>query len=153
MDGKGDSVWVACYRAFANQEYEGYAQDSFKVTRNLTLSFGLRYSLFGVPYEMNGTQVVPRTSLSQYFGDRVGAQAIGIPNSILPTSMVTYVVGGPKNNAPGYYPINKKNFAPRLGIAFSPNNDSLLAKIEMEVSQMNGLRHYRIAIWNFVMVI
>ena len=48
--------------AFRSWEYEGYAQDSFRWKRNLTVTYGLRYSLFGSPYEINGTQVVPQTS-------------------------------------------------------------------------------------------
>ena len=96
---------------------------------NLTITAGLRYSIFGVPYEGNGVEVVPVTSLSQYFADRSGAQAHGIPNSALPTSMITYAVGGPVNNGPGYYPTSYKNFAPRLGVAYTPDSGSLLERV------------------------
>ena len=115
--------------AFASNEYEAYAQDSFKWKRNLTITYGLRYSIFGVPYEKNGTEVIPQTPLSQFFADRVGAQAAGIPNSILSTAMVSYKLGGSLHNAPGYYPTDYKDFAPRLSIAYSPESDSLLEKI------------------------
>jgi hypothetical protein len=129
VDGKVIPFGNPVTTAFKSSEYEGYIQDSFKWKRNLTVTYGLRYSLFGVPYELNGTEVVPKTSLSQYFADRVGAQALGIPNTYLPTSFVTYELGGPVNHGRGYYPLDKKDFAPRLAIAYSPVNDSLLAKI------------------------
>jgi hypothetical protein len=114
---------------FASREYEGYAMDTFRLKRNLTLTYGLRYSLFGVPYEKTGNQVVPVNSLSNFFGERVGAQAIGIPGSILPDAMITYGAGGPVNNANGYYPLDKHDFAPRFSLAYSVQGDSLLARI------------------------
>src|ERR1700752_5121436 len=43
--------------------------------------------------------------------------------------MVKYVVGGPVNNASGYYPLDKKDWAPRFSMAYSPEDSSLLAKI------------------------
>ena len=115
--------------AFVNHEYEGYAQDAFKVKRNFTVTYGLRYSLYGVPYEKNGVQVVPQTPLSNYFAQRVWAQQNGVPNSALPDAKVTYQVGGPVNNGPGYYPLDKTLFAPRLALAYSPDSGSLLERI------------------------
>jgi hypothetical protein len=114
---------------FVNKEGEGYAQDSFKWKRNFTVTYGLRYSLMGVPYEKHGVQVVPQTPLSNYFAQRVYAQDNGIPNSVLPDALVTYEVGGPVNNGPNYYPLDKKLFAPRVGLAYSPDSGSLLEKI------------------------
>jgi hypothetical protein len=115
--------------AFAGKEFESYAQDTFKWKRNVTITYGLRHSIFGVPYEINGVQVVPQTSLSQFFADRVGGQALGIPSYALPTAMVTYKLGGPVNGGSGYYPTDYKNFAPRASIAYAPATDSLLEKI------------------------
>jgi hypothetical protein len=115
--------------AFIDREYEAYAQDTFKVTRNFTLTYGLRYSLYGVPYEKNGQEVVPQTPLSNYFAQRVYAQENGIPNSVLSDALVTYQVGGPVNHGPGYYPLDPKLFAPRLALAYSPESGSLLEKL------------------------
>jgi hypothetical protein len=115
--------------AFENHEYEGYIQDSFKFKPNLTITVGLRYSLFGVPYELHGTQVVPTTSLNQFFADRLYAANNGIPNSQLATSLVSYNLGGPANNGPGYYPMDKKDWAPRFALAYSPAGGTLLERI------------------------
>jgi hypothetical protein len=114
--------------AFRANEYEGYVQDSFKWKRNFTATLGLRYSLSGVPYEINGLEVLPQTSLNQYFADRLGAAMSGISNATLPTALVTYQLGGPVNKGPGYYPLDKKDWAPRLGLAYSPEG-GLLEKI------------------------
>jgi hypothetical protein len=116
-------------RAFTNHESEFYLQDSFHWKPNLTLTYGLRYSLFGVPYESNGVQVVPETPLSQYFADRVGGQEAGIPGYALPTAKITYNLGGPVNGGPGWYPLDKNNFAPRFALAWSPDDKTMAGKI------------------------
>ena len=109
--------------AFEDHEYEGYVQDAFKWKRNLTVTVGLRYSLFGVPYEINGTEVIPTTSLNQFFADRNYAAMAGISNANLATSLVSYSLGGPVNKGPGYYPTDKKDWAPRLAVAYSPEGE------------------------------
>ncbi len=113
---------------FGSKEYEGYAQDSFKWKRNFTLTYGVRYSVFGVPYEKTGLQVVPTTDLSKYFAERVGGQLVGIPSSALPSAYLTYALGGPVNGKSGYYPATHNNFAPRLSLAYTPDSGSLLEK-------------------------
>jgi len=41
-------------KTFIQHEYDGFAQDSWKIRPNLTLNFGLRYQFDGVPFEKNG---------------------------------------------------------------------------------------------------
>jgi hypothetical protein len=128
IDGQLIPFGTPVLRDYVSKSPEWYVQDTFKAKPNFSVTVGLRYSIFGVPYEANGVEVVPQTSLSQYFADRVGAQLVGIPNSMLPTSLVTYKVGGPVNHGPGYYPTDYKDFAPRLAIAYSPKGGSILEK-------------------------
>jgi len=115
--------------AFADNEYEFYGQDAFKWKKNLTVTLGLRYSLPGVPYEINGTQVIPTTPLNNYFAQRQYAANAGISNSLVPDALVSFALGGPVNNGPGYYPQDYGNVAPRFGIAYSPEVDGILGKI------------------------
>jgi Carboxypeptidase regulatory-like domain len=112
--------------SFADHEYEGYIQDSFKWKPNVTVTVGLRYSLSGVPYEVNGREVIPNTSLNEYFAQRLGAAQYGIPNYALPTSLISYGLGGPANNGPGYYPLDTHDLGPRLALAYSPASGSAL---------------------------
>jgi Carboxypeptidase regulatory-like domain len=125
---------------YSDKAMEGYAQDSFKWKRNVTITYGVRYSLYGVPYEKNGQQVEPTVPLSNYFAQRVGAMNAGVSGSSVPDSMITYALAGPLHNGPGYYPLDKNNFAPRLGVAYSPNFDdgSALQKIVGKGSVIRG---------------
>jgi hypothetical protein len=116
-------------RKYISNSPEEYVQDSWKARPNLTITAGLRYSIYGVPYEANGVQVIPQTSMNLFFAQRAGGALHGIPNSGLPTSYITYSVGGPVNNGPGFYPRDMKDWAPRLGVAYSPQANTLLERI------------------------
>jgi hypothetical protein len=115
--------------AFAAHEYEGYVQDVFKFKRNITITAGIRYSLFGVPWEINGLQVVPQTNLNQFFADRAAAANAGISNATLSTSLLSYTLGGPVNKGAGFYAADKNDWAPRLSLAYSPDNGTLIEKV------------------------
>jgi hypothetical protein len=116
-------------RDFISRSPEEYFQDTWKAKPNLTITAGLRYSIYGVPYAEDGVQVVPKTSMNAFFAERVAGALAGIPNSALPDANITYIVGGPVNHGPGYYPSDKKDWAPRLSLAYSPKGGSFLEKI------------------------
>ena len=106
-------------RNFATEEYDIYGQDSWKILRNLTLNVGLRYSLSRPVYEKDGFQIRPDIPLSEYLNRRIAGSAQGTPyNEIL-----NFELAGPKNNAPGFYSLDKNNFQPRISAAWSPNFD------------------------------
>jgi len=128
-DGKAVPFGSPVIRSFGTQEYEFYAQDSFKWRRNFTINYGIRYSNDRTPYERNGIEVIPEQSLSQFFAERVGGQALGIPNSYLPSSTLVYDLGGPVNKGADWYPRDGNNFAPRVSIAYAPEGDGFWAKL------------------------
>jgi hypothetical protein len=116
-------------RNFISNSPEEYVQDTWKVMPNFTVTAGLRYSVYGVPYEANGVQVVPETSINQFFAERMGAAAAGIPNSAIQDAYITYELGGPVNHGPGYYKTDWNDWAPRLGLAYQPKDGTLLERI------------------------
>jgi hypothetical protein len=64
-------------RNFATEEYEMYAQDSWKPIQSLIINYGLRYSLSRPVYEKDGFQVRPTIPLSNYFEQRVSGASVG----------------------------------------------------------------------------
>ena len=57
-------------RKYASDEYEFYVQDSWRLGQNLTVTAGVRYSLYSPPYEVNGLQVAPTISMGEWFEQR-----------------------------------------------------------------------------------
>jgi hypothetical protein len=129
IDGKPIPFGTPISRDFISRSPEWYFQDVWKPKPSLTIITGLRYSVYGVPYAEDGVQVVPKTSISDFFAQRVAGALAGIPNSAVSNSLISYQIGGPVNNGPGYYPLDKKDWAPRLALAYSPQADSSLEKI------------------------
>ena len=106
-------------RDFNYNEFEFYGQDSWKVRSNLTVTYGLRYLLHSVPYEINGFQSVPSVNENTYLSDRLAAAASGV-SGFDAVPLVSYSLGGAANHAQGYYNPDHKDFEPRLGIAYNP---------------------------------
>ena len=105
-------------RRFAADSYEMYVQDAFKMKANLTVTYGLRYSLFSPPWETNGLQVTPDINLTNWFNEREQNMRQGIGSNAAP--LLSFDLGGPANGKPGFYNWDYKDFAPRLAIAYSP---------------------------------
>ena len=103
-------------RDFKNNEFEYYAQDSWRISPNLTLNFGLRHTLLQTPYEVHGQQVSPTTDLYQWFETR-GAQA-ALGNSVQP--YISFAPSGQARGLAPYYPMQKNDFAPHVSFAYSP---------------------------------
>ena len=119
------------YRAW---EWEWYAQDAWRVRPNLTVTYGLRYSILEPPYETSGTQVQPTTSSHDWFMNRGKAADQG--QSYFPQTgtdgsgnpiydhNLQFALGGQANHAKPYWNWDYHNLAPRLAIAYSPSGDS-----------------------------
>ena len=62
-DGTPQAPGTAVAREIASDEYEWYVQDAWQLRPNLTVTAGVRYSLYSPPYETNGLQVAPTVSM------------------------------------------------------------------------------------------
>jgi len=113
-------------RHYALNWYEMYAQDAWRVKPNLTVTYGVRWSLFPPPYETNGLQVASQFSLGRQFATNVANMKKGL--GYTSENSITFIPGGPANHAPGFYSLSKNNFAPRISFAYSLRPSSSLAK-------------------------
>jgi hypothetical protein len=110
-------------RHFADDGWEMYAQDQWKVTPTFTLTLGLRYSLFSPPWETNGLQVAPTQSLSSYFDQRGTGMLSGTPASA--ACCMSFDLAGPANGGkPGFYDWDTKDFGPHVAFAWAPKFSS-----------------------------
>jgi hypothetical protein len=111
-------------RHYAADEYEFYIQDSWRIKKNLTVNYGLRYSLLSPPWETTGTQVAPTFSLGKWFKQREFNMEHGIGSGADP--IVQFGLAGPANGKPGYYNWDYHNFAPRLSFAYNPRPNTVI---------------------------
>jgi hypothetical protein len=98
-----------------------YAEDSWKIKSNLTLNYGLRWDFIQNWWERNNA-----TSDTYIAGEQ---------STVFPTAPLGLVFAGDKNPLGGTIPRGvertpKNNFAPRIGIAWSPNpQNGFLSKL------------------------
>jgi hypothetical protein len=115
-DGKLLPQGTPSEREFATEEYDVYGQDIWKITPNLTLTYGMRYGLSRPVYETSGFEVKPNVALSDYFQKRLAGAAAGVPYN----EPITVELSGPANGKSPLYHWDKNNFQPRVAVAWSP---------------------------------
>ena len=116
-------------RHFKAWEAEWYAQDAWRVTPNLVVTAGLRYSLLQPPYETDGNQAAPTISIGNLFAQRAKAQLVGTVvlsgtecrDGLRRPRSITFGLSGQANGKQPYWSWDYKNLAPRLAIAYSPH--------------------------------
>jgi hypothetical protein len=113
-------------RDFAENLFETYVQDQWKVRSNLTVTLGLHYGYETPPWEVNGFQVAPTINIMNYFKQREMNMEQGISSSASP--LLSWGLAGKANGKNSWYDPNYHNFAPRVALAYSPNFDNDWAK-------------------------
>ncbi len=107
-------------RNFHNFEGEMYLQDKWNVTPNLTLTYGLRYSLLQPPYEADGNQVSPTVDMQQWFENRINNMYQGVVDQPL----LSFGLSGQANGKKPYWAWKYNDVAPRFAVAYAPHADS-----------------------------
>jgi Carboxypeptidase regulatory-like domain len=111
-------------RNYRSHESEFYLQDAWRVTPNLVLTGGVRYSLLQPPYERNGNQVAPTISMNSWFKQRENSMRAGQTfYSATPGGEVQMALSGQANGKQPYWSWDYKDIAPRVAFAYSPHAD------------------------------
>lgn len=107
-------------RAYRFFQTEAYFGDTWKINRKVTMSYGVRWQYYTVPYETKGFQSVETPiDLDTFIKARLAQQKAGnTSNSGLP--LYSVMLGGKANHGPNLYEPNYKDFAPRVAFTFSP---------------------------------
>jgi Carboxypeptidase regulatory-like domain len=119
----------AISRRYAINDYEFFGQDSWRINRRLTVTYGLRWVLEAPPYETNGYQVAPcvenasgsctNQNVADWFNKSAQLATAGQPANN--AGEIGFVLGGPKNHGPGMWNWDHKDFSPRIAVAWAPD--------------------------------
>ncbi len=104
-------------RNFKANEFEWYAQDSWRALPNLTLTFGIRWTYLQTPWEIHGQQVAPTIDTHNWYLQR---EAAALQGQVYEQDL-EFAPNGSFYNKPNYWTPQKDNFAPRLSVAYSPD--------------------------------
>ncbi len=137
---------------FSSYVLAGFAQDSWRVHKHVTINYGLRYEYFSVPHEINnriwnydplanGLVQQNGTAIFDPYGNTCGGSnpTVGVESSFYSTVLPpipgkTYVTnwtdgsGCQATSSGDYNQIargNKYNFAPRVGLAWNLRGDEV----------------------------
>jgi len=124
---------------FHANEWEGYVQDTWHARSNLNITLGVRYTLLQTPYETHGQQIAPTINTDAWYKQRESAAQQGQ----IYEPIVSLAPAGKANHMPGYWPEQKNNFAPRIGVVWSPD-----AKTSIRASAGIYYDHYGEALVN-----
>ena len=113
-------------REFAQNDYELFGEDSWRIRNNVTLTIGLRYEYSTPPWEVNGFQSAVNLDIHQWLNQRETNMANGIPSSASP--LLSWDLAGSASGKPSWFEPNKKDFAPRMALAWSPGFQGGLLK-------------------------
>lgn len=128
-NGNAQAQGAPVNRNYGLNWYEFYGQDTWRVKPNLTVTYGVRWSLFPPPWETNGYQTYPLigsnpVGLGTQFDINVKNMNQGIGYGAEPA------IAFQKGRGPGFYPFEKSDFSPRFSIAYSPRpSGGMLKKI------------------------
>ena len=124
VDGTVLPTGAPARRSYVNHDGEMFAQDSWRIWPNFTLTYGLRLSLMAPVREANGQQISTDVAIGEWFNQRGALADKGQASSTMPP--ITYVLANSAQGRP-LYPFHTTP-APRLALAYSPKAESGISR-------------------------
>ncbi|HLK04026.1 MAG TPA: carboxypeptidase regulatory-like domain-containing protein [Candidatus Acidoferrum sp.] len=118
-------------REYHWNEWDWYAQDSWRLRKNLTATLGLKYSWMQVPTEIHGLQVGPCLlngsscvpyALTDFYN--ASAQQGLSTGSASDVPNFSFGLNGRSNGKSDFWTPDRKDFSPRIALAWSPSFSS-----------------------------
>ena len=110
------------YRGYRANQYAGYFQDDWRITKTLTFNLGLRYDYFGVPHNYQ-----PGLDSNFYFGSTTTPFTTPSNNPFIPVSNPFYAgiaTGSIVQKNSNLWNKDTNNFGPRAGFAWDTFGNS-----------------------------
>jgi len=126
-------------RDFHSNEFEYYVQDTWHARRNLNVTLGVRHTILQTPYEVHGQQESPNIDTDAWYKMR---EAAALQSQVY-EPIISLTPSGKANGQPAYWPKQKHNLAPRIGVAWAPD-----AKTSIRASAGMYFDHYGEALVN-----
>ncbi len=109
------------------------SRDAWKANWSLTINLGVRYENFRPLHEANGlpvlTPTVPLEPVLSLSAMGESSRSVILANQLSDFTL-SYALNGPANGKPSWWSPDNTNFAPRIGMAFSPaDNSGILGKM------------------------
>lgn len=105
-------------RHWATNTYDLYFNDTWQARPDLSITYGLNYQLMTPITEVNGQQVEPNMNMGNWFHQRAVDGANGVPSN--QDALIKFAPAGSYWGKDGMYGMQTKNFAPRVGFAWTP---------------------------------
>ncbi len=113
-------------RDYAENDFEVYFQDTWRLRPNVTFTAGLRWSYTTPIWETHGNMVRPTIDVRDWWAQRVSDQLSGVPSDAM--APLQFELAGKANGRSGWWNPDYNNFAPRLSLVWSPGFDSGFGK-------------------------
>lgn len=129
-NGDALALGAPVQREYHWNEWDFYGQDTWRLRKSLTVTLGLKYSYLQVPTEIHGLQVGPCVfsgstcqpyALTDFYDASAQQGSTGGSASNVPT--VSFGLNGRSNGRPDFWTPDKKDFSPRIALAWSPSFD------------------------------
>lgn len=112
---------ISFARNYHQNDWAAFFKDNWKVTNNLTLNLGVRYDIYGSPYDSTGLGVRPKGGQAGLFGISGGDfNAMWNPNATGGSLTLVEFAGKHSPNPDALiYGNDRNNFAPSVGFSWS----------------------------------